>query len=237
MKYLLVIFLIFICYILYNSNYYIKKKYKLYKQKQKILNKNKLNEHFSDYNMTPNCVWNKKNKQCRCNNIQKNFYEEIDNKFCDRNCNSKKSNKECISDINQIIGEKGEYWCLEDNKCNNYIIDKNNSIVNNCGFNNFKLKDNNYYLSKNECLNNIDKCQIYNNNRDKCLKHSQCGWCTDNDENGICVAGTQIGPFNLDYNCKPSTGKKKNSFTLGKVNPYIIQNIDNNSNINFSYTI
>ncbi len=99
------------------------------------------------------------------------------------------------------------------------------------------MNENQIYLNKNECVNNIDQCLLLNNNKDKCLARSECGWCTDNNKNGICVSGTPIGPFNLEYNCKPDTGEVKNTFTMGKVNPFILPTINTNTNIFYENTI
>ena len=92
---------------------------------------------------------------------------------------------------------------------------------NDCGYNTHLDRMNTIYYSKRICEENIDKCNIYNNRINQCLQQSDCGVCSDKYGNKICVNATPIGPYNLDYTCRPQKGTSKNNFVMGQPNEYI----------------
>ena len=55
--------------------------------------------------------------------------------------------------------------------------------------------------------------EIHNNKRTKCINTNLCGWCTDATGKGKCVGGSNIGPSNKDYKCRPQTGQKIYNWT------------------------
>lgn len=76
------------------------------------------------------------------------------------------------------------------------------------------------YQTKAECLANNDICQQYSNDKNKCIKQTNCGYCTNDKNQGMCLSGTPSGPINLKYKCQQS-GHKSNDFTMGHPDEYI----------------
>ena len=92
------------------------------------------------------------------------------------------------------------YYCqVENNKC----IEKNDNLGY-CGF--YQL-----YNTPAKVFNSYSDCHQYLNkfenlSKEKCLKTSNVGWCTDYLGNGICLEGTPEGPVDMvKYNmCLPT---------------------------------
>lgn len=112
-----------------------------------------------------------------------------------------------------IVGDNYEYknteffsnkdiYCDVNGKCKKVNED-------NCGTDITTNQFNRVYTSLDECKNDIEVCDIYNNNdksklenKEDCLKNTSCGYCNDID-NGKCVEGSPVGPNNVRkyYNC------------------------------------
>lgn len=108
------------------------------------------------------------------------------------------------------------YYCqigVEDTCIKKYTNNKNNRY---CGFHTM-------YETPAKIYNTLEECQnsnpYRNYTKEQCLKTNGVGWCSDYLGEGICVAGTPVGPKNMMkyYQCYPNQYRTdKNSWTYTK---------------------
>jgi hypothetical protein len=153
-------------------------------------------------------------------------------------------NKSCFQQVNYLpigfpipcptdeecdprIQNKIHYWCTVQDKCYEKVGTEDASEIsrNVCGtdvLNNQILFP---YSSKEECEKRIDPCEKYNNNKEECLKNTNCGYCINTDVNqGKCISGTETGPNDLEkyYFCIPNQRNSINRYQYGNHALYIL---------------
>jgi hypothetical protein len=172
------------------------------------------------------------NSVCNCN-FQKDdlrYLFDSPETCCNRLCR-KYSPEKCIN-TKPFLTEK--YYCRDGNKCveNKGIILNSRISSNTCGndpLNNQLLLP---YSSIDECEKSITICDKHNIkerssriNRQECLKDNNCGYCSNNTGEGLCIMGTASGPLDLEkyFYCTPQKVSKKYSYTYGDQMDFILQ--------------
>lgn len=172
------------------------------------------------------CSFNKDKNVCSCtfqkDNLGIGFKAPED--ACNNTCFNK-NQEEC--DKNEI-----EYYCKEENKCVKYKGTNQNKYItmNNCGTDKLTNLIKTPYIDKKSCEKNINSCDKYNKNnlsnseiKEKCLKDTNCGFCTNQYGEGKCIEGTAEGPLDLNSNCSPNNYKNNNNkYEYGNFNSTFI---------------
>ena len=176
------------------------------------------------------CQLNKNNNKCECK-YQKdgiNYPFKAPEPCCNNKC-IKMTPSEC-QEKNPV--EKTSYYCNIGGKCIKYQgTNKSTNISqNNCGLdplNNQLLLP---YSSLEECKSQNNPCDKYNKpnwstakKKSNCLKNVNCGFCTNQYDQGKCIEGTATGPNDIlkYYYCNPGASKN-NTYTYGDHALYII---------------
>lgn len=200
MKYLILIIFIFVIFYFINNNL--------------IENfKNYVNPFYKNKSF---CSFNKDKKKCECIYQKDSIgigYSSPET-ACNNNCFGK-NNSECNSKINNELF----YYCKEGDKCIKYKGSNQNKYIstNNCGFDTLTNLIKLPYIDKETCEKSINTCNSYNNKtsnaqiKEKCLKNTECGFCTNQFGTGKCVEGTAEGPLDLNLNCSPNNFKNNNN--------------------------
>ena len=161
------------------------------------------------------CYWKYLDGPCVTSKFSPSMVNIV-NKEYKRDCSQYKNSHSCIGNKNVIIDEEDQnYYCQVDGECKERLIDIKNPAANNCGYNNLSERSNNTFLTKEQCVNNIDLCEKNNDSIHRCLENSMCGWCTGSDGNGKCVSGSPIGANNPIYKCRPQTGQNIYNWKYG----------------------
>lgn len=177
---------------------------------------NYINPFFKDKSF---CTVNNKTQKCGCT-YQKdgiNIPFNTSEKSCNDNC-SNKSKEKCN---NKIIDKDIYYYCKHGKKCKKYNATIKNRYIsnNNCGFDKLTNQLILPYLDKESCESSINSCDQYNSGgkgmKEKCLKNTNCGYCTNSYGDGKCIEGTASGPLDLQSNC--SQNSKTNKYEYGNL--------------------
>ena len=113
------------------------------------------------------------------------------------------------------------YYCIAPCKKNACIKKKYNVFEpwkNQCGQNGFSQVPLNVYYTEKDCMEDNFPCNDLP--KDKCLKKSMCGWCTNNSGQGFCFEGTTEGPLDPTIPCVPDREKATNAYIKGNENPF-----------------
>jgi hypothetical protein len=205
--------------------YILKKKYTKINNIEKF--KNNCNNFYKGKTF---CQLNKNNNKCECK-YQKdgiNYPFKAPEPCCNNKC-SKIKPEECHEQNNKL---ENYYYCNIAGKCIKYkgTIKNNKISENNCGLdplNNQLLLP---YITKEDCESKNNPCKKYNDlkmstteKKSKCLKDTNCGFCTNNYGDGKCIEGTATGPNDIIkyYYCVPGQSKT-NKYTYGDHALYII---------------
>jgi len=180
-------------------------------------------ENNNSNNITNFCSWDSNEKKCYCVYQPSLTYTNFPQNpsCCEKNCNQL-SEEECQlitnSEYNNI-----DYYCPIDGVCKKMLgYTKNNMISGNiCGYDKLNYQTIYPFLTKSDCEQSLDECNINNNpkytdseKRENCLENSFCGWCINDQGVGQCISGTASGPINIyKYNfCKLNSDENKNSY-------------------------
>jgi hypothetical protein len=243
---LIILFLIFVIIIIYNS--LKKNQIRITQDLEKFKNK-----YYSDFDIQSETNIESENNDYKCNSFfNKNSFcnvefesNKCDCKFqkdnlryifdspetcCKRVCNDIKSNK-CVKTTPYT---HTTYYCRVGDECKEFngTIENSKISSNYCGndpLNNQLLIP---FAYKEECEKTIDPCDKYNIpgrsfnvNRTECLKDVNCGYCANNTGGGKCISGTTSGPSNLIkyFYCDPASIDKTFSYTYGNHVSYLLQ--------------
>jgi len=167
------------------------------------------------------CSYDNQNNKCKCVYQKDNI--NIPFECSDNNCNNKCMNKSRI-ECEKNTNDKIFYYCQKGNKCKRYEGTNRSQYIstNNCGFdpltNLLKLP----YLDEKSCKKSINVCNSYNDPnlntleiKEKCLKNTSCGFCTNKYGEGKCVEGTAEGPLDLTLFCTLNNNDKNNKYEYG----------------------
>lgn len=113
------------------------------------------------------------------------------------------------------------YYCIAPCKKVGCIKKKYNVLdpsKNTCGQNGFSQVPLNVYYSEEDCLEDNFPCNDLP--KDKCLLKTQCGWCTNNSGQGICVRGTTSGSLDPKIPCVPDREKGTSAYFKGNADPF-----------------
>ena len=182
-------------------------------------------EHFSSY-INPFyknkcfCTYNKNTNKCNCTyqHDTMNIPYKAPETACNNECINKNPN-ECVKNNNEI-----NYYCKLNGKCVEYkgTNQANFISLNNCGTDKLTNEIILPYLSKEDCEGSLNICDSFNKSeysesekKEKCLKNTQCGFCTNKFGQGKCVQGTAEGPLDLNDDCAYNFQNSENKYTYG----------------------
>lgn len=232
---LLIIISLLIILITLNTIFYYKKylieSYKSNKD-DKSYKQNKCNDFYSKNSY---CTWDVDENRCECKYQKDSVKYIIDSPSycCKRDC-SKLLEKDCISTSKDT---KINYYCNYGGKCNKYhgTMTRKKIAANYCGNDPLNNQIILPFASLDECDKSLDHCDKYNIpdrsmniNKSECLKDTNCGFCTNDDNGGKCISGTASGPNDLQryYFCKPDSKKDVNKYIYGNHVAYLLQSAD-----------
>jgi hypothetical protein len=170
--------------------------------------------------------------KCKCklqkDNVKYTFNSPAN--CCSNNC-AKLKPEECVSTNNF---NKKPYYCNIAGKCIEYkgTIISSHISANNCGNDPLSNQILLPFSTKEECMKTVDQCDLHNNpfrskakNKEECLKDVNCGFCTNESNNGKCISGTATGPIDLMkyYYCTPEKTNNSSKYEYGNHVAYILQ--------------
>lgn len=174
--------------------------------------KNNCNKFFKNKSF---CQYDVNKSRCECyfqkDSINKPF--KAPETCCDNKCIN--LSKEDCNQNKKLF--KLNYYCNISGKCKKFKGTSLNSRVseNNCGLSNLTDSLILPYENEEECESDNNECNKYNRidesvayNRSKCLKNSNCGYCTNEYNRGLCIEGNSDGPLDkLKYGDFCKVGK------------------------------
>ncbi len=150
------------------------------------------------------CQFNPTKNKCECyfqkDNINKPFRSPEN--CCKRTCGDL-NEEEC--NLNRKEFEQ-YFYCNINGECNKYkgTSLSNKISENNCGLSRLTKNLILPYESKEQCEKDNNECKKYNltgkstaYNKKKCLENSNCGFCTNDFGDGLCMEGNASGPLDL----------------------------------------
>ena len=212
MKYLINIILIILLFYLINNS--------LFENFQNYINPFYKNKSY--------CSFNKDSNKCNCIYQKDNI--GIGFKAPENACNYKCLNKN-KQNCNPKINKELNYYCKEGNKCVEYKGTNQNKYIsmNNCGTDRLTNLIKTPYIDRESCEKNINTCDKYNIDniskselKEKCLKDTKCGFCTNQYGDGKCIEGTAEGPLDLNSNCSLNYKSNENKYEYGNFNSTFI---------------
>lgn len=211
----------------YNPSYSSSSIYSKLKKSSKSKKENDKNDPMkfdSNYSKNSFCQLDSSKKKCVCK-FQKDDIKVAFNSpqiNCNKICSSLEPS-ECLE--NKEFSEI-PYYCNINGKCEKYegTIISSHISANNCGTEPLTNQLLLPYATLEECKKTIEPCDAYNDpsksvnyNKTKCLKNSNCGYCTNSTGQGKCISGNPSGPNDLNkyYYCNPYNGSTNNVYEYG----------------------
>ncbi len=176
------------------------------------------------FNQDSFCQFDLNDNKCKCKYQKDEVKYALDSPVpcCDRLCSLLPPEKCMMADNLKPV----TYYCNIGGVCQERTATIRNNMIsaNNCGNDPLTNELLLPYATKEECMNTIDPCDIYNNDKlnesekkSVCLKDPRCGFCTNQFGEGKCVSGVTDGPLDRMkyFYCLPGQTDDKYKYYYG----------------------